>query len=557
MRTSDGVSATNRGIWDNGSKCRRRLSAMPESGSIPSPPLRHWTLLLAIALPLLALILLGQDRNWDLLNYHLYNPHAWLHGRLLLDIAPAQMQSWHKPLLDVPLYLMTRAGWPGFVVGLWLTVPSMVALYLLLRIYMLLSIPPLSRLRVATLAVFTMGGVGFFAVVGTCLNDAFVAAGVLGSLYLLLREDPDADRSGVWCMAGALAGATTGLKLTAAVYCLGLAGAALTWPSWRQLPRRLVALLLGGIVGFALTYGYWGMLLFQLHGNPFFPYLNQIFHAPDAPFAALGDARYQPPSLIDALLIPFRLLVTGQRYSEMHLRDPRLLLGIVAWAALLWRARRDTNHRDTTRIARLQALAGFFLIALLAWSLQSGVYRYAIPLEMLGCLGFVLMLEWLPPRRLDSGTIIACLLAIAATFPATWGRSHFKSAFVDVQMPPLPGGSMLVLSGTSALAYAVTALPDDVAAISIENNFMQPDRCTNLQAVAEHRIATHTGPLWLLREAAAEGGSGERDAARFYGLDVSGACLTVTSNIDDLKLCPLRRDPRPVLCALFVSAPGR
>jgi hypothetical protein len=557
MRTSNIPSVRkNRGIWDNGSKCRHRQSAMPESASRTSPPLRYWSLLLGIALPLLALLLLGQDRNWDLLNYHLYNPHAWLHGRLLLDIAPAQMQSWHNPLLDVPLYLITRAGWSGFLVGLWLTLPSMVALYLLLRIHALLSMHPPNHLRVATLAVFTMGGVGFFAVVGTCLNDAFVAAGVLGSLYLLLREDPDADRSGAWCLAGALAGATTGLKLTAAVYCLGLAGAALAWPSWRQLPRRLVALLLGGIAGFALTYGYWGTLLFHLHGNPFFPYLNQIFHSPDAQVAAIGDARFLPPSLIDALLIPFRLLETGQRYSEMRLRDPRLLLGIVAWALLQWRARRDTNHRDTGRIARLQALAGFFLIAFLAWSLQSGVYRYAIPLEMLGCLGFVLMLEWLPLHRLDSGTLIGCLIAIGATFPATWGRSHFKPAFVDVQMPSLPSRSMLVLSGTSALGYAVTALPDDVAAISIENNFMRPDRCTNLQAAAEHSIATHTGPLWLLRDSAGED-SGERDAARFYGLVESGPCQLVMNSFDELSLCPLRRDPRPVLCAMPASTPGR
>jgi hypothetical protein len=240
----------------------------------------------------------------------------------------------------------------------------------------------------------------------------------------------------------------------------------------------------------------------------------------------------------------------------MLLRDPRLMLGIVAWVLLQWRARRDTDHRDRKRTARLQALAGFFLVAFLAWSLQSGVYRYAIPLEMLGCLGFVLMLEWLPPRRLDSGTLIGCLIAIGATFPATWGRSHFKAPFVEIQMPPLPSRSMIVLSGTSALAYAVTALPDDVAAISIENNFMQPDRCTNLQAAAEHRIATHTGPLWLLRGSAGED-SGERDAGRFYGLVESGPCQPVTSNFDDLSLCPMRRDPRPVLCAMPASTTGR
>jgi len=518
--------------------------------------MHRWMLCLSVGFPLLALLVLGQDHNWDLQNYHLYDPFAWLHGRLRLDIAPAQIQSWNNPLLDVPMYLMTMARWPGALVCIWLTLPSMAALYLLLRMYALLSIHPFNRVRLVTLAVFAMGGVGFFAVVGTCLNDAYVAAGILCSLYLLLREDPAADRSAIWCVAGVVAGATTGLKLTAAVYCLGLAGAACAWPSWRQMPRRLAALLLGGIVGFALTYGYWGTLLFHLHGNPFFPYYNQIFHSPDAPFAANADERFHPPSLLDALLVPLRLLEKSQRYSEMNLRDPRLLLGCIAWVALSWRAHRNP-HRDRAHIARLQAVAGFFVVAFLAWSLQFGIYRYAIPVEMLGCLGFVLLLEWLPTRRLESGTLIACLLAIGMSFPASWGRSHFEAAFVDVRMPSLPRDSMIVLSGESPIAYAVTALPDDVAAISIENNFMHPTSCTALTAAAERRIATHVGPLWLMRSNGPTDDSGQLSAQRDYGLVVSAPCRQVASNLGVLSLCPLRRDPRPVLCATRAPGPGR
>jgi len=530
---------------------------MPKPVPSLTLPMLRWMQLLSVSLPLLALLFLGQDHNWDLQNYHFYNPFAWLHGRLQLDIAPAQVQTWHNPLLDVPMYLMAAAHWPGALICIWLALPSMLALYLLLRLHALLSIHPLTRVRVATLAVFTMGGVGFFAVIGTCLNDAFVGAGMLGSLYLLLREDSDADRYRIWCVAGALAGATTGLKLTAAVYCLGLAGAALAWPSWRRTPYRLGALLLGGIAGFALTYGYWGTLLFQLHANPFFPYYNQIFHSPDAAFAANSDVRFQPPSVIDALLIPFRLLIKSQLYSEKNLRDPRLLLGLVSFALLLWRARRNTEHRDAGDIARLQALAGFFLVAFLAWALQYGIYRYALPLEMLGCLGFVLILEWLPRHRLETGSIIGCMLAIAATYPATWGRSQFDSALVDVRMPALPSDSMVVLSSGSPLAYAVTALPDNVAAIAIDNTLMRPGICTALSIAAEQRIASHTGPLWLLRGGDPTDDDGQISAKKVYGLTVSAACKTVATNFGPLRLCPLRRDPHPAVCAQPASVPGR
>lgn len=56
-------------------------------------------------------VMLGQDANWDLRNYHLYNAYAWLNDRLETDLAPAQMQSYFVPVLDVPYYGMS-VHWP-------------------------------------------------------------------------------------------------------------------------------------------------------------------------------------------------------------------------------------------------------------------------------------------------------------------------------------------------------------------------------------------------------------------------------------------------------------
>ena len=61
--------------------------------------------MLAIAVGALVTIKAGQDQNWDLLNYHLYNPYALLHGLEGKNIAPAQIQSFYNPILDVPTYL--------------------------------------------------------------------------------------------------------------------------------------------------------------------------------------------------------------------------------------------------------------------------------------------------------------------------------------------------------------------------------------------------------------------------------------------------------------------
>jgi hypothetical protein len=48
---------------------------------------------------------LGQDMNWDLLNYHYYDGYAFLHGRLDMDIVPAGIQTYQAPLLHAFHYL--------------------------------------------------------------------------------------------------------------------------------------------------------------------------------------------------------------------------------------------------------------------------------------------------------------------------------------------------------------------------------------------------------------------------------------------------------------------
>ena len=68
-----------------------------------------WVGALVCAASLFGLALQGMDANWDLRNYHLYNPHAWLTGRSAVDIAPAQLQGFHNPILDLPLYWLQPA----------------------------------------------------------------------------------------------------------------------------------------------------------------------------------------------------------------------------------------------------------------------------------------------------------------------------------------------------------------------------------------------------------------------------------------------------------------
>jgi hypothetical protein len=60
---------------------------------------------------------LGQDMNWDLLNYHFYNPYLLLADRFDRDVHVAGVQSFLNPAFDVPVYFAIRNA-PPVAVGL-------------------------------------------------------------------------------------------------------------------------------------------------------------------------------------------------------------------------------------------------------------------------------------------------------------------------------------------------------------------------------------------------------------------------------------------------------
>ena len=71
-------------------------------------PIRFYVLLICGGAGFLSVIL-GPDNNWDLRFYHLYAPWAYLHGRYLYDVGPAQYQGFFNPTADLLFYALTSS----------------------------------------------------------------------------------------------------------------------------------------------------------------------------------------------------------------------------------------------------------------------------------------------------------------------------------------------------------------------------------------------------------------------------------------------------------------
>jgi hypothetical protein len=506
---------------------------------VPTPPTpaestRTRSLLLALLPALAAVLCLGNDGSWDLRNYHLYGPHAWVHGRQAIDIAAAQMQGYHNPLLDLPLYALVVAGVPAKLIGVWLALPAMVSIWCLLKLQERLAPTAPTLAEAGFLALLALTGAATWSTLGLSMNDAFVAAGMLGALVLVL-DTPLAPSFTRVFAAGALAGASAGLKLTAAVYCPALALALLFLPgSAKQRGLRLMLLAAGGLLGFLVTYGAWGWSAWQAHGNPFFPYFNDVFRSPDIAARSWMDLRFRPRGPAEALLTPLRLLSSSHRFSEAGLKDPRLLIALAGFATLAWRTRAGADA------AQLRALFAFVLAAWLAWATSSGIYRYLIVLELLGALALALFLARLSRWR-TSVLVIAFVLVSVDTRRPDWHRVSSAAAVQPVLADGarLPPHSMVVTASGEPLGYLALALPDDVPMLGLANNLVQPGDCAGLPLRAANRLRAHAGPVYL---ATLGNPRDQQLVENAYGFAAADrACLAVHSAIGDARLCPQHR----------------
>ncbi|MTV40119.1 DUF2029 domain-containing protein [Duganella radicis] len=397
-------------------------------------------------------LLYGQDDNWDLHNYHLYNPYALVNGKIGYDLAPGQWQSYFNPTIDLLYYglnALLPAPATGFIMG-WLHGLNFVLLAAIGRQLM----PAPSHRAALLLALAGCLGPGFVSELGNTMGDNLIALTVLGALLLVLRAWPQLVRGGApaWravALAGLLAGFGTGLKLTNAMYALALCLALLGVPGAFWLRFRLAFVFgLGTLAGIGVSAGHWYWRMWQTFGNPLFPQFNNIFKAPLAAPIGIGDTGWIPKGWSEKLLWPFIFSYNSKRVIEIVMTQLIWPMLYLAGVALALRLLRDAivGHKPAAPLARPAGLMLlFFGIAYLIWLNLFGIYRYLVPLELLAPLAL-----WLAAQRLMQPavgrqlTAWALLLATVATLPgASWGHAGWTrtTTTVELNRPGFEGGS--------------------------------------------------------------------------------------------------------------------
>ncbi|HEY6579343.1 MAG TPA: hypothetical protein VIY09_08470, partial [Rhizomicrobium sp.] len=468
----------------------------------------------------------GQDANWDLRNYHLYNGWAALNGRIGIDLAAASLQSWINPTLDVPyawLALGPFSQSPRLLaafMGLWYGA----LLAIILAIACLLYRPwPAERRWLATIiaTIVASTGAAVFSQIGATFNEIQTAIFVLAAALVIVREldrgNGAAPRPAMLLFAGALLGAAAGLKFTSAIYAPAAGLALLACTGANRRLWRVALLIAGAVAGFAAGGGWWAWNLYKIFGNPLFPFFNGVFHSPWYPPANLFDRRFLPHSVWQELFYPFFWLSKQPMLiAENGFRDGRaalcftLGLTIIAAAASRAIARAVTGERETLLPITTNLPQRFLLVfaaaAYAIWLGTSSILRYAIPVEAAAGLSIPLLLALLMRPGASRArarawtalaTAISLVLLVTTRYPG-WGRMPYGANVAAADMDWLRPNSLVVFVGAT-ISYVAPFAPRqrNIEFLGLTDVVFEA-RGYRLADEAIKRIDSHRGPIALV-----------------------------------------------------------
>lgn len=452
-------------------------------------------------------VALGQDEGWDMRNYHLYNAYAVLEGRVGFDFAPGGFQSYFNPTIELPYFLLTSWLAPQLVAFIFGAVQGINFLLVLgiARCVLGQHVGPRLPLLIALAGILS---VGFLAELGNSMGDNLTAILTLWSLLLLLQRWDQLSQSGglaFSALSGLLMGLGAGLKLTNAVYAVGLCLSIFILAPGNRVTRLRLAFAfgLGVLAGIGLTGGWWMLEMWKLYGNPLFPQFNNLFQSPFAAQKGIMDLYHLPNSWSEVLLWPFVFTRNFVRVSELDMRQSIWAVSYALFIALgvQWLLRRRWAAM-TSRHTSFVLL--FFAISYLAWMKVFSIHRYLIPAEMLAPLVVWILLQRLLPVVTAQRAAIVVLGAVTLYgLPfSTWGHADWSDRSFSAEVPELsqPASSIIYLTQPDPpTGWLVQFFPREVQFIGLGIGF--PESPLYHEKIAEAGRA-RSGPHFVLFSAA-------------------------------------------------------
>lgn len=437
-----------------------RLTAAHKTGLI-------WLFSAATSLFALVFVYLrGQDKNWDLLNYHYFSGYSLLHGNYVHDLAPTGLVSFLNPLPNIVAFLaLSQLAFPA---SAWaITLIQLLSLPLLVLIarqigrdlgFSTVGVAELLALALCLLAPL------WWSELGTSFSDASTAPIVLAGLYFGLRGIAQGEKTlNALLLSGVFFGLAAGLKLTNAPFAIGflvaLLGVSVHYP-WRHALRLLLLLSGGMVIGFLLT-AWWNIFLLQKWGSPLYPLYNAWFKSPYADPANFREAVWHFKSLVEFACFLWDAVSGTARTAEFLFADARLFV-FFALTAVALVVRKSRTPQGKVAVSFLL----FLLVCFFVWTMVFAYQRYLIPIEILFGFGIWILLSRLTgnPNRVAL-LLAACVIASASLIKIPdWGHTSSRGAQANpfgVSLGKLASTPARFLVVENAISYLLPFLHPD------------------------------------------------------------------------------------------------
>lgn len=317
------------------------------------------------------------DTSYDVLNYHLLEAQRSLAGTIM-------------PRSDVDYNLLPNSL-PDMILGIFRfflgyrlgTIGNLLAIiWLAVELRNLLSkmFKNDQMISLSVLAILLCENI--FYEINTYMIDLLALPLLVHLLNVLLEKEPKVSRSYKVVYMSFFGGLVIALKLTNIIFVVPILIVEL-FTQYRQGKLEILQVIL---MLPSLLIGLFPFHLFMWvkTGNPIFPFYNGLFHSPFWSSTNFKDLRWGPISNSEKVLWPIMANFLPNRISELAHYSGRLLLGILAIPlAVLTKKKHDS----------ILPLSAIFIVSAVLWSISTGYIRYAIFLDILGGLLFIVTID--------------------------------------------------------------------------------------------------------------------------------------------------------------------
>ncbi len=392
--------------------------------------------LILMSVAVILSVYLKNEITWDFTNYHYYNVWAFLNDRLNWDIVPASFTTFLNPLMDFPLYFYIQLfnDHPNIIwalQGIW----GGLMLFCVYKICVLYfdfdKFEHWFAFIGLCIIILTSDATG--SQLGSSSNEIPVAFLILWGVYLLLKMLKFQNRQTLLMsfVSGLIMGIGLGLKQTVITYCLACGLTLIICYKYLQKPIKSISVFaLGGFVGYLIINGYFMYKYYVLYGNPFFPFLNGVFHSPYFDNFNYQDIRFTP-SVKNFLFFPFMWHNTYNICSHLY-SDIRLTLWyvviILTFVALL--IPKCKNYFTKNKL--LIVLFVFVALSFFLWLFLFSFLRYAVVIEVVGAIFFFLLINAIFSRKYIHSIFYYCFIIFLVVFLASNFHSTYQTN-TDIQ----------------------------------------------------------------------------------------------------------------------------